>query len=402
MEIRATERQVEAWELLQGKATSVLLDGGARSGKSFIIIVALLDRAQKFPGSRHLVARYRLAHAKTSIWHETMLPLIRGQAGWTVHPGELYAQHANGSEIWLGGFDDPVRIDKILGHEYVTIYCNEISQISYEAFVMARSRLAQKIPGAVNKIFLDCNPPSPQHWAHRIFFEGIEPRSRKPLEGRDSYAELSMNPSHNAEHLPPDYITRILGQLPDAERRRFRDGEWVKPEGMVFSHFDDSMICEPEEVPPIKEFSEFTWGIDFGLNPAAVLVGWMGDHVWLIDDWGGFNVTTSAMNLELHAKWNQYQPHNSSFCDPSGGERIQEIECGDKADNSVEDGIDWLNTRMERGEFHVSRACTGWLGEVYDYHRNEKGGIVKHLDHAMDSCRYATFSRAGLGVSLYV
>jgi hypothetical protein len=388
---------------MDGPAQAVLLHGGARSGKSWLIVAKIIDRAQKFPGSRHLIARYRLAHAKSSIWHETVLPLVRGQPGWHLNFSDLCATFKNGSEIWLGGFDDPDRVEKILGHEYATIYPNEVSQISYEAFTMARSRLAQNIPGLINKAYLDCNPPSPQHWSHRMFFEHVEPRSGKPLERPELYAQIQMNPADNEKNLPSNYISDILGQLPDREKRRFRDGEWVKPEGTIFYAFNEGMIVEEDDIPPKENFEEFTVGVDFGMNFAAVLVGWMGDTIWFLDDWGAFNMTAGAADAQLRERWEQeWGPWGVAYCDPSGGERIQEISAGDKADNTVEDGINWLNQKMERGEFKVTRRAAGWLGEAYDYRRDEKGRVVKQNDHFCDAARYGSYSRAGKGVLLYV
>ena len=399
----ATPKQVAAWAVMDSPAQAVLMHGGARSGKSFIITAKIIDRAQKYAGSRHLIARYRLAHAKSSIWHETLIPLVRGQAGWVIHQGDLCVTYRNGSEIWLGGFDDESRVEKILGHEYATIYPNEVSQISYEAFVMARSRLAQNIPGCVNKAYLDCNPPSPQHWSHRLFFEHIEPRSGIPLDRPELYTQIQMNPTDNVKNLPANYIADILGQLPDRERRRFRDGEWVKPEGTIFDKFTETMIVEEDDIPPRSKFEEFTVGVDFGLNFAAVLIGWMGDTIWFLDDWGAFSMTASAANQQMINRWEpEWGAWGVAYCDPSGGERIQEISAGDDADNAVEDGLNWLNQKMERGEFKVARRCAGWLGEAYDYHRDEKGRVVKQNDHYVDAARYGSYSRAGKGVLLYV
>jgi hypothetical protein len=39
------------------------------------------------------------------------------------------------------------------------------------------------------------------------------------------------------------------------------------------------------------------------------------------------------------------------YCDPAGGERIQEITGGVKANNSVESGIDFINAKIERRQF---------------------------------------------------
>jgi PBSX family phage terminase large subunit len=402
-EIVTTRKQAMAWRLLQGPARAVLLDGGARSGKSFIIVTAILDRAMRYPGSRHLVARYRLNHAKTSIWEETMMPLIRGQPGWRVREGDLYIEYENGARIWLGGFDDKDRIEKLLGHEYVTIYANEVSEISYEAFTLAWSRLAQRIEGCQPKAFLDCNPPSPMHWAHRMFFEGLEPRGMKPLANPGAYARLQMNPIDNEKNLAPGYIHDMLDALPNMERRRFRDGEWVKPERCVFHAFQESMVVAPEDLPKADKFEELTVGIDFGLYPAACLVGWQGDHAWLLEDWSAYNITASVLSAEIETLWaKKWGRWAVAYCDPSGGERIQEIAGGDKAENAVEDGLNTVNTLMERGQFHVSQACTGFLGEVYDYHRDDMGRIVKANDHYSDSVRYNVHSHAGKGVLLYV
>jgi hypothetical protein len=67
----------------------------------------------------------------------------------------------NGSEIWIGGLGDREQADKILGHEYNTIYFNEISQLSYAVVTTAYSRLAMRVPGCRNLFLYDCNPGSP-------------------------------------------------------------------------------------------------------------------------------------------------------------------------------------------------------------------------------------------------
>ena len=259
MKITLTKRQAEALLQLGDGYLGYLLHGGTRSGKTLLFTLAILKRASKYPGSRHLMARLHLSHARTSLWMETFLPLVRGRKIHLNH-SEPYARLANGSEIWVGGFDDKARIEKLLGHEYG----------------LGLTRLAQKIPGMRPAAYFDCNPPSPRHWAHRLFIEKVEPRSGEPLSRPELYGAMSMNPIDNVANLPSNYIKDILDNLPDRERRRMRDGEWVRPEGMILSFFDDSMIVD--EVP--ADMEQYTIGLDFGLNMAAVLVGWRGDEVW--------------------------------------------------------------------------------------------------------------------------
>jgi hypothetical protein len=135
-------------------------------------------------------------------------------------------------------------------------------------------------------------------------------------------------------------------------------------------------------------------GVDFGLNMAAVLIGFAGDNIYVIDDHGTYNATASAFNQEIWSKWGCY---DIAYCDPAGGERIQEIAYGDKANNSVDPGIDYINAAIESGRLCVCDNAHGVLGEMYDYRRDDKERVVKENDHYMDAMRYGIFSEAQYG-----
>jgi hypothetical protein len=53
---------------------------------------------------------------------------------------------------------------------------------------------------------------------------------------------------------------------------------------------------------------------------------------------------------------------------------------------------------MERGQFFVSKKCSGVLSEIWDYCCDEAGAIVKVNDHYLDALRYAIFSECQNGV----
>jgi len=380
----------------------VLLDGGARSGKSWIIAIHMINIALEFPNTRQLVARFRFNTAKKTIWMQTFLPLVRmilpGSTDW-YHVADGYIEFKNGSEIWLGGFDDKQRTEKILGSEYNNIYLNEVSELSYLIPEMALPRLAIKTPGLVNKAFFDCNPPSPLHWIHKLFYDEVDPRTGEPVKRPELYGKLKLNPIDNIDNLPDNYIEDTLDILPPRARARFRDGQYVKAEGVIYEGFDEKCLIDRDAIP-VCEF--YTVGLDFGLNMAAVLVGWAGDHVYVLADHGAYNDTASAFNKDIREDrcWDEY--NYIAYCDPSGGERIQEITNGDKANNSVEPGIDYINTKIERGEFHVARGCNGVLMEINDYIRDEKERIVKTNDHYMDAMRYGIFSRVSVPVQIFL
>jgi phage terminase large subunit len=143
-----TPKQLEAEALLDGPATHVCLWGGARSGKTALIVRKLIQRAMRAPGSRHLLARFRFSHALASLWSDTIPKVLR-----TCYPGLQVKEHkdhwylelANGSELWITGVDDKERVDRILGREFASVYLNEVSQISLQARNIVVTRLAQNI-----------------------------------------------------------------------------------------------------------------------------------------------------------------------------------------------------------------------------------------------------------------
>ncbi|MBU6191413.1 MAG: DNA-packaging protein, partial [Betaproteobacteria bacterium] len=68
---KLTARQEEAQAILAGPATHLMLFGGSRSGKTFLLTRNTVMRAVKAPKSRHAIFRFRLNHIKASIVLDT-------------------------------------------------------------------------------------------------------------------------------------------------------------------------------------------------------------------------------------------------------------------------------------------------------------------------------------------
>jgi len=225
-----TQAQSRAMDMLTSDAENCTLAGGARSGKTFLLVRAVLIRAIRSPGSRHAIFRYRFNAVKTTIIRQTLPKVME-----LCFPGLMERSHLdktdwfltlpNGSELWFGGLDDKERTEKILGSEYVTIYFNECSQIPYQSVVLAQTRLAQKIDGLKNKFYYDFNPPSKSHWTYRLFVEHVDPVSRKPVDSTD-YGFYLINPSDNAQNLDAGFLKR-LEALPAKARERFLLGRFA-------------------------------------------------------------------------------------------------------------------------------------------------------------------------------
>jgi phage terminase large subunit-like protein len=233
---KETAKQLEANKVIGSDATNCLLFGGSRSGKTFKWVRAICVRAIASPGSRHAILRFRFNAAKTSIALDTLpkvMSLCFSQIKYHLDKTDWYFEFPNKSEIWIGGLDDKERTEKILGHEFATIYLNECSQISYSARNMAVTRLAQNCTHDVGgknvplrrKMLYDCNPSSQAHWSYQIFIKHRDPDTKQPVDPSD-YASMVMNPVDNTDNLPAGYIDS-LASLPGRLRVRFLDGQYA-------------------------------------------------------------------------------------------------------------------------------------------------------------------------------
>lgn len=236
--MKLTPKQQQALDLLGGDATHLMLFGGSRSGKTFLLVRALCARAIKAPKSRHAILRFRFNAVKNSIVFDTfpkVMELCFPGVKYTINKSDWFASLPNGSEIWFGGLDDKERTEKILGMEFATIYLNECSQIPHGSVETAVTRLAQKAYQVIdgkqtplrNRVYYDCNPPSKAHWSYLVFIGKRNPDTREPLSHPDDYAAMQINPRDNAENLADGYIENTLQSLSARGRKRFLDGEFA-------------------------------------------------------------------------------------------------------------------------------------------------------------------------------
>ena len=295
-----TTRQREANRLIGGPSRNVMLRGGSRSGKTFIIVRAIIQRALNAPGSRHAIFRFRFNHAKTSVWADTIpkvlkicFPDLRVRFDKT----DFFLELPNGSQIWIAGLDDKERVEKILGQEYVTLYFNESSQIPWGSVEMAMSRLAQKveldpaIAAATNRTHLrlkalfDCNPPSKLHWSYQLFRAKLKPGTKETLPRPDDYAEMKVNPSDNADNLPAEYF-EVLASMSAAKRLRFEAGEWASDVNGALWALDDRQSQDGKVMPGldslrVKEAPEMR-RIVVAVDPSGTRGDGGGDDIGII------------------------------------------------------------------------------------------------------------------------
>lgn len=264
---KLTAKQAQAQAILASDAKHIMLFGGSRSGKTFLLTRNVALRALKAPNSRHAVFRYRFNSVKASIVLDTF-PKVMSVAfpgvGYKIDKTDWYATMPNGAQIWFGGLDDKERAEKILGMEFVTIYLNECSQIPYASRNMALTRLAQTVDQVIGgrdasplkpRVYYDENPPSKAHWTYRLFVQKVDPETKTDLPNPDDYASFQINPRDNRENIAGDYIETLEG-MSGRMRKRFLDGNFG--EAVAGALFPDEVIE--------------TWRVNDGVIPDMVRI----------------------------------------------------------------------------------------------------------------------------------
>jgi hypothetical protein len=185
--------------------------------------------------------------------------------------------------------------------------------------------------------------------------------------------------------------------------------------GLVYQVVEDSIRCEPMEIPsywPRIAACDFGIGHDF----AAAWLAWDRDRdvVYVYDAYSepGQKISENVSQLNKRGRWiNVIWPHDGLNREPKSGKPYADLyreeganmfhmqftnpptpgEEEGKGGNSVEFGIEHILHRMQTGKFKVFKQLTKWFEEFRMYHRDE-GKIVKQYDDLMDATRYACLS----------
>lgn len=276
-------------------ALEILLYGGSRSGKTFLLVILIIKRAAKCK-SRHGIARRTLSDARTKIGEGTLRDAFEAlgmieDIHYFHHAKDFKFTLENGSEIRLLGMDTrDGQYKKVLGDEYSTLYFNEADDIAYEAIEYGLSRVAQK--NELNKrVFYDCNPPTKAHWIYKKFFKFEHPEDGTPLDSTD-FMTMQMNPGDNIQNLDPKYIEKVLNKMSARKRKKFLEGEFGEiAYGKVFNNMDiNANKVDPEDVPPLDvivvsvdpNVSSRKGSDDCGIIAAGKRYGY--DDIYILED----------------------------------------------------------------------------------------------------------------------
>ena len=215
----------------------------------------------------------------------------------------------------------------------------------------------------------------------------------------------------DAPHITKEKAERMLQQFPAHQRDMRTKGLPMLGHGRIYDLSEDYITCDPFEIPDHWFVID---GMDFGWDhPQA--------HVQLVEDRdnGMFYLTRAYKERKQSANdawgavksWAEHVPtawphdglqHEKGrdggtiqmqhYAD-AGFKMLKEHAKWPEGGNAVEAGIYEINDLFMKGKLKVFKGLRHILDEVLQYHRDEKGKIVKKNDDALDAMRYAFMMR---------
>lgn len=201
-------------------------------------------------------------------------------------------------------------------------------------------------------------------------------------------------------HLSEDQKKSILAGIPAWQRDARTKGVPQLGAGAIYQVPEADIKVQPFVIP--KHWRR-GYGMDVGWNRTAVpffAIDPETDTIYCYDEYyrGNQEPSVHAHAIQARGKWlpGVIDPASRGRSQKDGEKLLEnyqdlglDIEI---AINAREAGIYAVWERMSQGRFKVFATCTNFFAEYRLYRRDEKGNIVKTLDHLMDATRYFVMS----------
>lgn len=225
----------------------------------------------------------------------------------------------------------------------------------------------------------------------------------------------------DAPHMTEEKKSRLLAQYPAHQREMRTKGEPMLGHGRIYDRDEEGILCDPFEIP---EHWYVIGAMDFGWDhPQAhvklvedrdsgtfyVTRGWKQSKVSANEAWG----SVKSWQEGIPVAWPSDGLQNEKGRDDAVQQKVHYQNAGFKmlpthatwpdipdgkggmksGGNSVEHGLYEINDLMGKGKFKIFRGLIELLDEFRQYHRDERGKIVKIRDDLLDAVRYAYMMR---------
>ncbi len=395
--IRFTPTAAKTYEAIQSKEYPVIVnEGGARSGKSYGIIMILIILANLIPRLRISIVSHSLPHIKRGAFRDFQEIMIKwglwkdNEFSFT----EFVYHFPNGSYIELFGLEEE---GKARGPSRDILFINEANLIKKPLYDQLAMRTTQQI-------LLDLNPADFDSWCYQVAdFSGALDKET----GEWIPANLKIHSTYQDNKYWDDALRAWVSNLSDFQRRQieaYRDADpymWEvfglglrgKSTETIYTHWK---ICKEL---PLR--GEVFCGQDFGfVVPSALVRVEHFEGAIYVDE---LLYETKLTTNDIIGRYQQLGISKTIeiFCDAAEPKTIEEISRAGynakPADKDVWAGIQ----KVKSMPLYITENSLNLLKEIKNYKwKTDKDGNVKPEeepvklnDHAMDAMRYAIFTK---------
>lgn len=210
---------------------------------------------------------------------------------------------------------------------------------------------------------------------------------------------------NDAPHLSEDVKRDLLESFPPHQRDMRTKGTPMLGHGRIYDLSEDFITCDAFEIP--KHFYVIN-ALDFGWDhpQAHVQLVWDRDSdIFYVtkalkvrqaspnEAWGAVKVWATGIPTAWPLDGLQTEKgsgkQQKEYYEEAGFEMLYERATWEDGSNGVEAGLYEIRDLMRKGKFKIFSGLRDVFDEILQYHRDEKGKIVKVRDDLLDAIRYA-------------
>jgi len=250
-----------------------LFGGAAGPGKPQALLYEAIYQAHLHSGVDTLLLRRTFPELEASL-----ITYFRRDV-----PRELYEKYNEAKHIvtWLNGSttrfaycDTENDVYRYQGAEYLFIGVDELTHFTLRQWQFLTSRNRCRIKDAKPRMAGATNPGNVGHaWVKALWVDGVPaPGMDRPNQyDPDDYEFIHATIADNPYFAHDDEYKKTLGQLPEALRRAFLDGEWNVYAGQYFDIFSIGRHTVRTEQVQLEPWTPRWISIDWGFeHPSAV------------------------------------------------------------------------------------------------------------------------------------
>jgi PBSX family phage terminase large subunit len=367
----------------------VIADGAIRSGKTIAMICSFLRWSLKnFNGENFILAGKTIGALKKNVIGPMQQILTSWGLRYTYNRSENYIVIGDNTYYMYDANNEKSQ-DRLQGLTAAGAFADEVALFPQNFVDQMIGRCS--VDGA--KIFMNCNPGSPYHFAKTEFID-------KAKEKNIFYMHFTMDDNLSLSEKVKERFRRMFTGV---FFKRYILGLWVQAEGLIYDMFDE---VKHKVQTIVRDYKEYYISCDYGTQNATVFLLWGKylDKWYLVKEYyySGRDNGKQKADDEYYDDLVEFagdRKIKAVIIDPSAASFIAFIRKKGKftvrkAKNDVLEGIRNVSSALNEGVILFNDCCINTFKEFFSYIWDEKAiergedKPLKVMDHSMDAVRY--------------